>query len=110
MVSACICEGEVAIRNFLKTHIDELVREKQEVRIAWKKEMTLPLVCVIRWYEPPGDSEYADALFVYPGGENVHIISPSQVTHFEVLPTKKMDSRIAFAQMKEMERAGKVLG
>jgi len=110
MVIACIYEGEAAIRALLKAHVDELVREKQEVRIAWKKEMTLPLVCVIRGYEPPGDGEYADALFVYPGGESVHIISSSQVTHFEVLPTKKMDSRVAFAQMNEMERAWKVLG
>lgn len=106
MVRPCIYEGEAAIRAMLLEHCAELVKEKQEVRIAWRRSMPIPAICLLRGYEPPGDGEYADTLGVYPGGEVVCIISPSQVTYFEVLATKKMTGDTFMSEMRQMEKAG----
>lgn len=106
MVMPCICTNTDEIRRLLALHGDELSKEKQEVKIAWKGAIPLPTICLLRGYEPPGDGEYSDTLWVYAGGETVYIISPSQITHFEVLATKRMTPDIAYKQMKEMERAG----
>jgi hypothetical protein len=106
MVKPCIYRNADDIRRLLTEHGDELVKEKQEIRIAWKGAMSFPAVCLLRGWEPPGDGEYSDTLGVYAGGEVVYIISPSQITHFEVLPTKKITGDTFMSDMRQMEHAG----
>lgn len=105
MIVPCVCKDEIAIRRVLLLHEHELVSENQEVLIAWTKTQEVPVHATLKGYEPPGLGEYADMLGVSLGEGVVHLITPSQITYFEILPTKRMTSKLAYQQMKEMERA-----
>lgn len=109
MIVPCTCENEAAIRHLLIEHGDELVAEKQEVMIAWLETQVVPARAVITGYELPSDGEYADTLGVDLGNGFVYLISPAQITHFEVLNTRRMTPELGYQQMKEMERAGGVI-
>jgi hypothetical protein len=105
MVKPQICQNEAEIRTVIANHLTELVAEKQEVRIRWG-ENRFPIECVIRGYEPPEPKgEYADALFVHFGGDEVYITTPTEISYFEVLSTKRMTPQLGYAQMREMERS-----
>ena len=105
MIAPCLCENETEIRRMLLLHEHELVSEEQEVRIAWRETQEIPTLAILTGYEPPGDSEYADALGVFLDGEVFFPVPLSRITYFEVLATKRMTSKVAYQQMKEMEHA-----
>ena len=106
MVMPCICTNANEIRRLLTLHGDELVKEKQEIKIAWRGAVTVPSVCLLRGYESPGKGQYSDTLVVCLGGGVRYIISPTQITHFEVLSTHKITGDRFMADMRQMEHAG----
>jgi hypothetical protein len=103
MVMPCMCKNADEIRRLLTEHGDELVKEKQEIKIAWRGTMPIPSIGLLHCYGSLCDSKDSDTLSVYLGGEVAYIISPSMVTHFEVLPTKKMTGDLFLADMRQME-------
>ncbi len=112
MIKSQICSNEAEIRRLITEHLPELVSEKQEVKVACRT-MPIPIVGVITGYEPKvaeGEShhDYEDTLYLHPVGDTVYILDPCEITHFEVLPTRRMTNKLAYQEMKQMEHAGGV--
>lgn len=103
MVTPCKCENETEIRRMLLVHGNELVYQKQEVRIAWKNIQEVPARAVLAGYEAPGTGKYADTLWVDLGKGIVYLISPAQITYFEVLASRLLPPDRAYQEMLEME-------
>jgi hypothetical protein len=106
MIKPCVCRNTDEIRRLLIEHGSEIVKEKQEIKIAWRGTMQVPAIGLLHGYGSLCDSKDSDTLSVYLGGEVVYIISPSMVTHFEVLPTQRMTGDRFLADMRQMEHAG----
>jgi len=106
MVQAQICRNAAAVRRALKAHHQELKRERQEVRIAWKGGPRPALYTITGYTPKKPKGKYADTFGIHrDGSEYVYILCPRQLTHFEILP-QRMIPPLALRQMKEMERAG----
>lgn len=103
MVTPGKCANEAEIRNVLLCHAEELVEQKQEVRIAWQGTQEVPVRATITGYVPPGNMTYADTLGVDLGKGIVYLISPAQIIYFEVLATRLLSPDRAHKQMLEME-------
>jgi hypothetical protein len=106
MIKPCICRNADEIRHLLTEHGDKLIKEKQEIKIAWKGTMQVPTVGLLHGYGSLCESKDSDTLSVYLGGEVVYIISPSMVTYFEVLPTQRITGDRFLADMRQCEHAG----
>jgi hypothetical protein len=106
MLIPCIHKNTDEIRRLLIEHGSELVKEKQEIKIAWKGTMSVPVIGLLHCFGSLCDGKDSDALSVHFGGEVVYIISLSMVTHFEVLSTQRMTGDRFLADMKQCEHAG----
>jgi hypothetical protein len=105
MVPTGIYRNADEIRQLLIDHGKELTQGNQEIKIAWKGTMSVPSIGLLHSYKPQGDDRYSDALIMYFGGV-VYIISPPQITFFQVLPTKKITGDTFMSDMRQCEHAG----
>ena len=105
MVNTCVCKSETEIREILSRSLDELVREKQEVKIS-SITVPAPIVAVLEGYGLLEQGcDVPDTLCVFlPDRGTAMVFYLNEILYFEVLPTRRMTPELAYKQMKEMER------
>ena len=108
MVKPQLCKSEAEIRALLDGHTDELVREKQEVRVR-RKEVGDDFTGSVESYIPIGspehDEEDCDALYIETGDDMGYVFQVPEIAELEILPTFRMTPEKANRQMDEMLRA-----
>lgn len=107
MVTPQTCQTETEIRRVLEDHLQELVREKQEVRVDRGDGFLVQGVVesYIAKGDPEHDEEDHDALYVETGCLNGYVFRIFEIKTLEILPTQRATPPLALKQMLEMEHA-----
>ena len=107
MITPRTCVDAADICVTIRTHLTELAREMQEVRIV-SASHTHPLSGVLvnqRSDDAAALCTTRDSITLALSNQQMQVtIALDDIVHFEVLSTRLMTPALAYRQMKEMER------
>lgn len=103
MIIPRTCVNKADIRTTIRTHINELVSEMQEVRITTTCR-PYPFCGVVVSYQAQNVTSGDSLALVVSGKRDPVTIELEDIAQFDVLPTRVLTPAHAYKQMKEMER------